>query len=74
MPVYATHGDPTFERVVHLDTLFQQESHMSRRQLALALVTIASLALSACGTSPTAPRSDNVPTTVPAIVVSGSTG
>lgn len=48
---------------------------MSRRQLALALVTIASLALSACGTSPTAPRSDTVPpTTVPAIGVSGSSG
>ena len=43
---------------------------MSRRQIALALVTIASLAVSACGTSPTAPRNDTAPT----IVVSGSTG
>ena len=48
---------------------------MSRRQLALALVTIASFALSACGTSPTAPRQDDAPpTTPPTIVVTGSTG
>ncbi len=40
---------------------------MSRRQLTLALVAVASLVLSACGTSPTAPRNDD-PTT---IVVSG---
>lgn len=33
---------------------------MSRRQISLLVVAIASLALSACGTSPTAPRNDGV--------------
>jgi len=31
---------------------------MSRRQLTLVVLSLASLALSACGTSPTAPRND----------------
>jgi hypothetical protein len=39
---------------------------MSRRQLAFVVVALASLVVSACGTSPTAPRNDAP------IVVSGS--
>ncbi|MFL5620718.1 MAG: hypothetical protein ACJ79A_20245 [Gemmatimonadaceae bacterium] len=39
---------------------------MSRRQLTLVVLTIASLVATACGTSPTAPRKDAP------IVVSGS--
>ena len=42
---------------------------MSRRQLALLVLAIASFAVSACGTSPTAPRNDE-----PVIVVVGSGG
>jgi hypothetical protein len=34
---------------------------MSRRQISLLVVTIASLVVTACGTSPTAPRNDEVP-------------
>ncbi|CAN5739555.1 hypothetical protein BH11GEM1_BH11GEM1_24570 [soil metagenome] len=34
---------------------------MSRRQLSLLVVAIASLVVSACGTSPTAPRNDDPP-------------
>src|SRR2546423_10181727 len=34
------------------------ESLMSRRQQSLVVLTIASLVLTACGTSPTAPRQD----------------
>lgn len=41
---------------------------MSRRQISLLVVAIASLVVTACGTSPTAPRGD-----VP-IVVIGSGG
>ena len=33
---------------------------MSRRQISLIVVAIASLVVSACGTSPTAPRNDGV--------------
>jgi hypothetical protein len=44
---------------------------MSRRQLTLAIVTIISLAATACGTATTAPRHDGDTT---AIVVSGSNG
>jgi hypothetical protein len=43
------------------------ESSMSRRQLSLVVVAIASLVVSACGSSPTAPRNDE-----PVIVVVGS--
>lgn len=39
---------------------------MSRRQLTLVVLTLASLVATACGTSPTAPRRDA------SIVVSGS--
>jgi hypothetical protein len=42
---------------------------MSRRQLTLAVLTLASLVATACGTSPTAPKHD-----APTIVTSGSTG
>jgi len=41
---------------------------MSRRQLTLVVLTLASLAATACGTSPTAPKHDAP------IVTSGSTG
>jgi hypothetical protein len=40
---------------------------MSRRQLALVVLTVASLVATACGTSPTAPQKD-----ASTIVVSGS--
>ena len=48
---------------------------MSRRHLTLLAVAIASFALSACGTSPTAPRQDD-PTTPPPVTLgtSGSNG
>ena len=42
---------------------------MSRRQISLLVVAIASLVVTACGTSPTAPRND-----APITVVSGSGG
>ena len=42
---------------------------MSRRQLTLVVLTLASLVATACGTSPTAPRND-----APPIVVTGSGG
>ena len=41
---------------------------MSRRQLAFVVVALASIAVSACGSSPTAPRQDGP------IVVVGSGG
>lgn len=41
---------------------------MSRRYLTLVVVAVASLVITACGTSPTAPRQDDE------IVVSGSNG
>ena len=41
---------------------------MSRRQISLLVVAIASLVVTACGTSPTAPRNDTP------IVVMGGTG
>lgn len=41
---------------------------MSRRQLTLVVLSLASLVATACGTSPTAPRRDAP------IVTSGSTG
>ena len=41
---------------------------MSRRQISLLVVAIASLVVTACGTSPTAPRNDAP------VVVSGSSG
>jgi hypothetical protein len=44
---------------------------MSRRHLTLVLVAIASLVVSACGSSPTAPRHDDSTTTPPTIVTSG---
>lgn len=44
---------------------------MSRRQLTLLVVTIVSLAATACGTSPTAPRGDD---STAAIVTAGGTG
>lgn len=37
---------------------------MSRRQISLVVVAIASLVVSACGTSPTAPRQDGPIVTV----------
>jgi hypothetical protein len=42
---------------------------MSRRQISFVVVAIASLVVSACGTSPTAPSHDE-----PVIVVAGSGG
>ena len=42
---------------------------MSRRQLTLVVLTLASLVATACGTSPTAPKND-----APKIVVVGSDG
>lgn len=42
---------------------------MSRRQLTLVVVTLASLVATACGTSPTAPQKD-----APPIVVVGTEG
>jgi hypothetical protein len=44
------------------------ESPMSRRQLTLVVLTLASLAVTACGVSPTAPKHDAP------IVVMGSSG
>lgn len=41
---------------------------MSRRQISFVVIAIASLVVSACGTSPTAPRNDAP------IVISGSGG
>jgi hypothetical protein len=43
---------------------------MSRRHLTLVLVAFASLVITACGVSPTAPRHDDTTS----IVVSGSNG
>ena len=42
---------------------------MSRRQISLIVVALASLVVTACGTSPTAPRNDTAP-----IVTAGGTG
>ena len=42
---------------------------MSRRQISLLVVAIASLVVTACGTSPTAPRNDTPP-----IVTAGTGG
>src|ERR1043165_6182436 len=45
------------------------ESSMSRRQLSFLILAIASFALTACGSSPTAPKNDS-----PAIIVVGGVG
>jgi uncharacterized lipoprotein YajG len=56
MPVYATHRDPTFGAVVPPQLFaLTPESLMSRRQLSLVVVTIASLIVTACA-APTAPQ------------------
>ena len=70
MPVYATHGDPTFEASAITNCFFSPTgTAMSRR---LALAALASLALSACASSTTAPsREDSTATRAP-IVTSGS--
>jgi hypothetical protein len=47
------------------------ESPMPRRHLTLVVVAIASLVVSACGSSPTAPRHDD-PIAPPSIVTNGS--
>jgi hypothetical protein len=60
MPVYATHRDPTLGAEVPPEPLLlpEPESLMSRRQLTLVVLTLASMIATACGTSPTAPRGD----------------
>jgi hypothetical protein len=59
MPVYATYRESMFGFEVPDRTFYPlPESLMSRRQLTLVLVTIASMVATACGTSPTAPRQD----------------
>ena len=69
MPVYATHRDPTFGKVVRPNRYTPElESPMSRRQLSLVVLTLASLVATACGTAPTAPKNDAP------IVVVGSGG
>jgi hypothetical protein len=69
MPVYAMHRDPRFALRFspNLKTP-ESESPMSRRQLTLVVLSLASLVATACGTSPTAPKRDAP------IVVSGSGG
>jgi hypothetical protein len=63
MPVYATHRDPTFGAVVpHQLFAPSPESLMSRRQLSFVVLTIASLIVTACGSSPTAPQRATQPT------------
>jgi hypothetical protein len=57
------------EVVPHEPFLSLSESPMSRRQISLLVIAIASFVVSACGTSPTAPRQDD-----PTIVTSGSGG
>jgi hypothetical protein len=47
---------------------------MSRRQLTLLVVALASVVASACGTSPTAPRHDDVTPPPTRIGTSGSNG
>jgi hypothetical protein len=68
MPVYAMHRDPTFGVEVPYEPKPEPESLMSRRQLTLVVLTLASVVATACGTSPTAPKHDAP------IVVSGSGG
>jgi hypothetical protein len=67
MPVYATHRDPTFGIVVRPNPFPEPESLMSRRQLSLVVLALASLVATACGTSPTAPQHD-----APIVVVGAS--
>jgi hypothetical protein len=63
MPVYATHRDPTFGGSGSRQLFAPSpESPMSRRQLSLVVVTIASLLVTACGSSPTAPQRATQPT------------
>ena len=69
MPVYAMHRDPTFAfEVLPEPKTPEPESQMSRRQLTLVVLSLASLVATACGTSPTAPKRDAP------IVVTGSDG
>jgi hypothetical protein len=58
MPVYAMHRDPTFGVRFPRTKSPELESLMSRRQLTLVVLTLASLVATACGTSPTAPTRD----------------
>ena len=68
MPVYATYRDPTFGKVVRPNRYTPElESPMSRRQLTLVVLTLASMVATACGSSPTAPKND-------APIVVGSSG
>jgi hypothetical protein len=69
MPVYAMRRDPTFGfEVLPEPKTPEPESPMSRRQLTIVVLSLASLVATACGTSPTAPKRDAP------IVVSGSGG
>ena len=82
MPVYATHGDPTFEAAVPSAVSFTPpESPMSRRNLTVVAVAIVSLAVSACNSSPTGPQPTGprfdpivVPDTTSRIGTTGSNG
>lgn len=58
-----------FGVVQHEPSIPHRSHPMSRRQIALLVVAIASFAVTACGSSPTAPRNDE-----PAIVTVGSGG
>ncbi len=64
MPVYAPHRDPSLLESASSAAPTLPESSMSRRQLSFVIVALASLVVSACGTSPTAPSNDGPIVTV----------
>jgi len=69
MPVYATYRDPTFGAWFAANPhLPESESLMSRRQLTLLVLTLASMVATACGAVPTGPKNDAP------IVVVGTSG
>jgi hypothetical protein len=70
MPVYAAFRDPSLREAVLPNPPHpsSEPSKMSRKQISLVLALVASLAVTACGTSPTAPSHDEP------IIIVGSGG
>ncbi|MEO8336663.1 MAG: hypothetical protein ABI664_16900, partial [bacterium] len=60
MPVYAPHRDPSLRESASTAAQTLPESSMSRRQISFVIVALASLVVSACGTSPTAPSREEI--------------
>lgn len=68
LPVYAPHREPRLQSWFSNEPQIPHWSrHMSRRQLSLLVLAVASFVVTACGSSPTAPSHDE-----PIVVMTGT--